>query len=368
MNMKGRDSNPRAMTATRRAWLGGMLAGAAPVALAGEAAAAPSPLTPLLERNRRLRPDYRGGLSNHVSMGLYSLSALGGTPDELGRFAEAHWSVLEPVPKEPGPHLTRQSWSERLGQRDALNGFRAFFEREVATLGHEGSLRRYLPALLPGISAGGFHALIRTGYGVRFADAHEVSDGLAYWAMAFSPLGALGSPGRTEEPRLLYEQITADPRLAHATLGEGLIYQKQRAASDLPGFDAIVDALHPTDATLGRIAALSVRLYAQTGNFTLLHAVTGAHAYRLLQPFIEPRELGLRFFWQALVAAYVSVGAPALAEPASITVPPWSESAERARASLEEHDLKLVDIAREEERFYADPIYQRAAARRTRLL
>ena len=69
-----------------------------------------------------------------------------------------------------------------------------------------------------------------------------------------------------------------------------------------------------------------------------------------------------------LVAAYVSVHAPALVEPAALTVPPWAESARRARASLDEHDLKLVDIAREEEQFYKDPIYRRAAARRMRLL
>ena len=366
------DSTSSAVTATRRAWLAGALVSAAPASLAQPAlareAAPGNPLAPLLERNRGLRPDYRGGLSNHVSMSLYSLSALGGTPDQLARFAEASWGKLEPVPREPGPQLTRDSWREQLGRREALNGFRVFFDQEVAALGREDTLRRYLPALLPGVAAGGFHALIRTGYGVRFADDHEVADGLAYWAMAFAPLGALGAAGTTEDPRVLYERIVAEPQLSGATLSDGLIYEKQRAAAELPGFTGVVNALRPTETTLARIAALCVRLYAQTGGFTALHTVTGAHAYRLLQPFIEPRELGLRHFWQALVAAYVSVHAPALVEPAALTVPPWAESARRARASLDEHDLKLVDIAREEEQFYKDPIYRRAAARRMRLL
>jgi len=366
----GRDES--AVTATRRAWLAGALASAAPAALAHPAlareAAAASGLAPLLERNRGLRPDYHGGLSNHLSMGLYSLSALGGTPEELVRFAEARWAQLEPVPREPGLPVTRERWTEQLGRREALNGFRAFFDRELATLGRGDTLRRYLPALLPGISAGGFHALIRTGYGVRFADDHEVSDGLAYWAMAYAPLGALGAAGTTEDPRVLYERIAADPQLAGATLPDGLIYEKQRAASELPAFAGVVNALRPTETTLAQLAALSVRLYAQTGNFTLLHAVTGAHAYRMLQPFVEPRERGLRHFWQALVAATISVHAPALVEPSPVAPPPWTESARRARASLDEHDLKLVDIAREEEAFYKDPTYRRAAARRMRLL
>ena len=115
--MANDNSAPPPATSTRRAWLAGTLVSATP-ALAGEAlareAAAVTPLAPLLERNRGFRPDYQGGLSNHVSMSLYSLSALGGTPDELARFADAHWPKLEPVPREPGPQLTRQSWKEQL--------------------------------------------------------------------------------------------------------------------------------------------------------------------------------------------------------------------------------------------------------------
>ena len=38
-----------------------------------------------------------------------------------------------------------------------------------------------------------------------------------------------------------------------------------------------------------------------------------------------------------------------------------------AVASLDEHDLKLVEIAREEEQCYRDEIYRRAAAQRVRL-
>jgi hypothetical protein len=366
------DSNPGAVTATRRAWLAGALASTAPAALVHPALAregvAANPIAPLLERNRGLRPDYHGGLSNHVSMGLYSLAALGGSRDELTRFAEASWAKLEPVPREPGPQLTRENWKEQLGRREALNGFRVFFDREVATLGRGDTLRRYLPALLPGISAGGFHALIRTGYGVRFGDDHEVSDGLAYWAMAFAPLGSLGAAGTLEDPRVLYERIASDPELAGAKLPDGLIYEKQRAASELRAFAGVVNALRPTDQTLAQLAALSVRLYAQTGSFTLLHTVTGAHAYRMLEPFIEPRDLGLRLFWQALAGAYVSVGARALVEPAAGAVPPWADSARHARATLDEHDLKLVDIAREEEAFYRDSTYRRAAARRMHLI
>jgi hypothetical protein len=40
----------------------------------------------------------------------------------------------------------------------------------------------------------------------------------------------------------------------------------------------------------------------------------------------------------------------------------------RTLESVDAHDLKLVDIAREEEAHYGQPVYRRAAARRIRLV
>jgi hypothetical protein len=278
---------------------------------------------------------------------------------------DRHWAALEPVPADPGPRLTRQNW---LGQHAALNGFRALFGHELAELGRAETLRRYLPGLLPGISAAGFHALIRTGYGVRFGDDGEVCDGLAYWATAFSPLGRLGAGGDADDPRALYEEVSTHSHLCNAQLPGNLIFEKQKAASELPGFDEVVNALRPGEETLGRIAALSVQLYIAAGDLNTLHTVTGAHAYRMLQPFIGPREDGLRYFWRALVATYISAGAPPLVELRAVSVPAWAESAKRARESLDDHDIKLVDIAREEESFYGDTSYGVAAARRVHLV
>jgi hypothetical protein len=57
-----------------------------------------------------------------------------------------------------------------------------------------------------------------------------------------------------------------------------------------------------------------------------------------------------------------------LAAPASGQSPPWTSTIQKALSSLDDHDLKLVEIAREEESFYREPLYQRAAARRMRLI
>jgi hypothetical protein len=53
-------------------------------------------------------------------------------------------------------------------------------------------------------------------------------------------------------------------------------------------------------------------------------------------------------------------------DPPASDVPAWNESLGLARASLDEHHIKLVDVAHEQGAFYADPLYRRAAARRLR--
>jgi hypothetical protein len=384
MPLPRRPPDSDAPVTDRRSWLAGALAGAAcaafvkPAHAGSETALAPKAgastsknptLAPLLDRNHGLSPEFRGGLSNHVSMGLYSLSAIGANNAQIQRFAEVHWPRLEPLPSAPGPAISAENWRAYRGKSDAINGYRALFTAAVARDGRDATLRKYLPDLLPGIGAAAFHPLIRTAYGVRFGDDREVADGLAYWAIAYRPLGLLGRAGAERDPRALLASVHATPALVVREPSGGLIGGKMKSAAELPEFRAKVDALAPSDTTLAALAAATVRLYTDGGDFILLHAVTGTHAYRLLQPFIQPSELGLRYFWQAILAAYVSTGAPSVVDPPAGNVPAWNESLERARASVDEHDIKLVDVAHEEGAFYADPIlYRRAAARRMKLI
>jgi questin oxidase-like protein len=326
-------------------------------------------LTALLAKNHELRPEYRGGLSNHVSMGLFSLYALGGSAEQLSAFAEASWPSLEPIASEHSTEVNQESFARLLGKPAALNGFRTLFQRELSSLGRSDTLRKYLPILLPGVGAAGFHALIRTGYGARFGDDQEVADGLSYWAIAFLPLGSLDEPGSETEPLRVLRTIHESRALAEHELEGGLILERMKIAAQLPGLDAAVASLQPGEATLAKIAAAAVQLYTSThGDFTALHTVTGAHALRVLLPYLAQPARGLRYFWQAFVAAYVTIGAPALNEPAPAAVPDWATIVSRACASTDAHDLKLVDIAREEGNLYQTPIYRHAAAMRLRLL
>lgn len=328
----------------------------------------PSRLATLLASNRGLSPEYGGGLSNHVSMGLFALSALGASDEQLSAFAQASFPALEPLSYAHATEVTQESFARSLRRPPAFLGFRTLFERELTTLGRADALRKYLPTLLPGIGAAGFHALIRTAYGVRFEDDAEIAEGLAYWATAFLPLGSLEEPGSQRSPSALLAQIRAFPGLGQHDLEGRLILERMQRAAELEAFPGAVAALAAGPDTLAQIAASALRLYISTdGDFTALHTLTGTHAFRLLLPYLRAHSPGVRYLWQAFIAAYIALGTPELREP---TLPPglpdWPELAAAAARSQDAHDIKLVDSAREEASFYREPLYRRAAALRMR--
>lgn len=329
----------------------------------------PSRIGTLLAQNRELSPEYGGGLTNHLSMGLRALSALGASDQRLVEFAEASLPVLEPLRRQEATEVTHESFARSLRRPPAFTGFRTLFERELRALGRTEALRKYLPTLLPGIAAAGFHALIRTAYGIRFDDDEEIADGLAYWATAFLPLGSLEEPGTQPSPRALLAQIRAYPGLGGHELEGRLILERMQRASELEAFPGAVAALASGADTLAQLATVALRLYTSTGgDFTALHTVTGTHAFRLIQPYLRPGSPGVRYLWQAFVATYIALGTPEIREPElPATLPEWEAIVTAAVLSNDAHDIKLVDSAREEGAVYREPLYRYAAALRVRL-
>src|SRR5688572_15334732 len=95
----------------------------------------PSRLATLLAHNRELSPEYGGGLSNHLSMGLRALSALGASDARLVEFAEASLPALEPLVHQEATEITHESFARSLRRPPAFTGFRTLFERELRALG-----------------------------------------------------------------------------------------------------------------------------------------------------------------------------------------------------------------------------------------
>ena len=342
--------------------------------------AASSVVARLLAENRHYDAQYGGGASNHLSMTLLALRALGASDTRLAAYAARYRTKLEGVPAPASEPIARASWRDHLGTHARYADYVAFFRGELAEREAPGLVTEYLAPLLPGVSAAAFHPLIRLSYAVEAGDAEDIAVSLAYLADAYLVLGEVAAPTSSDGgPIELLHRLAATSTLANRSFSEGLIFDRFVAISRLPDFSRVVGEVLPaTDASLTGIAACAATLYASTRDFTALHTVTATHAMRILAPLLGDSdvECAARHLLQAVGAAYVSIGTPSLlsreeveslTHGASPSIASWDAIAAAAVASDDEHVIKFVYTCREEDAAYGRPLYRLLAAKKARL-
>ena len=301
--------------------------------------------------------EYAGGLSNHLPMALLALHRLGAPEARLESFAQTYARRLEPAPAtQRWP--AGDAWASRLGDPLAWPAYRDLFAQWMAAEGAGDLLEQVLPTLMQGCGGAAFHGLIRTAYAVQLAHRQELVDALAYWACRWLSLGPLANNSAGEsDPAMVLIGVPV-PRSAPA--GE-LIFQRMQAIAAQPGFAPAVARLHITPCTLEQLARGAAKLYAASGNFTMLHLLTSAHALRVLMPWLAEVPLGaVGSYWQAFAAGWAASGAQALCDPPLRT---WPAIVAQARASDDEHVIKLVDSCREQYRALGGTEWRLAASR-----
>jgi hypothetical protein len=322
-----------------------------------------STLAELLTANRARDPEFGGGLSNHQSMALVALAEMKAEPSRLRAFAKRYDRHLEPM-RPRGPGVEYATFEAVLGRPQAFVGLVDAFAAELVVRGRDAVLRETLPKLWPSVGRVAFHGVIRTAYAVRRdEDVLELAQGLAYWASRGTPMRALPSAmGASTDADALVTAALAKPEL-RVDRG-GLIDAGMREAAAKPGFDEAVGALAIDDDALGTIAAAALRLYLGTGDFTALHGVTGTHAVRVLLPWASEPAVALRWQWQSLVAAALTVRDAKLGDASDADAPSWDALLAEARERNDDHDVKLVDTCVQQGEALAAPGYRAAAALR----
>jgi hypothetical protein len=313
-------------------------------------------LPELLDGVARFDAEYHGGLSNHLPMALCALARLGAGDQTLKTFAAHYAQGLAPAPAA-APWPAGEAWGAYLGQREAWPVYRDLFWRWLQSENAGEVLRQALPRLMQGCGAAAFHGLIRTAYAVQAAHRQELADALAYWACRWLDLGSADATGTESDPEAVLRRLRA------VTSDDDLIFQRMQAAAATGSFRRIMPRLAVTADTLPQLAALAAQAYAASGNFTALHLVTSAHAVRVLLPFMEDDDAvaAVAAYWRAFAAAVCVAGLRAGTAPPLRT---WPDILAAARASDNDHVVKLVDSCHEEQRAYGGaPVWQQAAAR-----
>jgi len=318
-----------------------------------------------IEAAHRFAAIYRGFLASHLPMALVALDRMGADDAAIGRFAERHMANLEPL--APARHaIARGGEDGFLGVPEAFPAWVEYFDGLIVADGSHAVLVAWADRLAAAPASGAFHGLIRAAYALESGSERELAHALAYWAVAFEPLGDPPWPTGKAGPEEVLAAIARDPaRAGHRAAGSHIAERTKRAAGD-PAFRDLVAGLDPRALRVDAIASALIAAYCASGNFTILHAVTGCHAFRNLMPFLRDGRAALAGFWQAVVAAYLGCGSPpvegwALGAHDALD---WPEIRRRAAACEDEHDIKFAYSCWREWQCHGDDLYRRAASAR----
>jgi|SRR5271166_593592 len=311
-------------------------------------------------------------LANHLPMVLVALHRMGANDERLMEYCRVYHKAngLVPIP-EPVGEIGRSDWKDFLGQREREGDYRRFFSGEVAQLGANQAAVSYLPQLFPGFAASALHAFMRMAYATFTDSDEETGVALGYWAATYLPLGSpSGRPPTTDDPAQVLSYIYGPETFRHVETERDLLWHFMRAVASKPEFAPVVDMLAIGPDTHDRVARVSLALYAATGDFAALHAVTGTHWLRMMWPRTPDPAAPLRYFWQAIASLVPKIGFPKppsadeLDARRNMRLPDWPEIFREAVRRDDEHDLSLPFSAGEEFKHYGDPLYRYAAAKR----
>jgi Questin oxidase-like len=315
----------------------------------------------LLDRNLQLPAEYGDGLTSHLPMALHALARLGADDARLQRFFDTYAARFASRERHPNAAPVLADWPPHRGRYAALSALQATFTQALERDDTATVLRRVVPQLMSGVGAAAFHGLLRTAHAFEAGHAGELAHALAYWAARWMPL----EPVPTDADGLEVEDWAK--RLAREAIdwhpSGTLIATRMQDAQRAPAYRALSGRLRFGDDTLARLAGLAAGLYAETGNFTVLHLVTGCRALRVMLPFVgEPAEAQAAVS-RAVTAAFLASGAAwahRSAPPALLDAPALAAA---AIASDDDHVIKLVDACLDESALYGDPRHRQAAAR-----
>ncbi|MFZ6766260.1 questin oxidase family protein [Undibacterium sp. Di26W] len=326
----------------------------------------------LLDENRQFALVGRG-TANHCPMALTALAAMGASAERLEEFFD-YWRDHYSLPAEtPLQQIDYADFASCLGNRPVFSGLQTCFLHRIAERGSSEVVREVLAAIPVAPATTAFHALIRLSYGLQSGHDAEIAAGLAALVVAnFAIDIAMHDHLPAASVADGFKQI-AD-HMGGKKFERRMIAERMAAVTKDSRFVKSLPATPVTAQLLDDLAGWAIAAYWQTGDFTILHMVTGVHAIRQLIPYLHPlrRQALYSDTWLALCVAYASVGAPALRseqeclhslKQANFQAQSWDSLFRQAILNNDDHAIKFTYTCSREYGLHANPLYQAAAMR-----
>jgi hypothetical protein len=316
-----------------------------------------------IEGAHRFGALYRGYLANHLPMALVALDGMGASEAQIARFQSGYESRLEPL--QPALEAIVPGDEDRyLGVAQAFAPWVEYFTHRIEGDGAAIVLSQWADRLAGAMGSGAFHGAIRTAYALESGSQRELAHALGLWASVFEPAIPAVQACGTLSPTQALASIARETQNAGRNYPGVNIAQRTKNAASEPQFAALASRVDPARLHTDSLATALIGAYAASGNFTILHGVTGCHAFRMLAPHLRDEPAALAQFWNAIVAAYLGCGSPAVegwglegSESCD-----WREIHRRAVACDDEHDVKLAYTCWREGAHYGNDLYRRVAS------
>lgn len=317
-----------------------------------------------LAENRRFDPNFRDGhLANHHSMALLALEALGASEARVLAFVGRKPETRDPLRTDG---LARDRWAQ-----------------EILVHGLDVVVTEHVMRNLAHLGGDAFHPLIRLAHALDWATsgraptadaAAEVAHALAYLtrnADDFAPdFATPGSSRASTSARAVLDALSASGVTRFEVPGRwgGLVSEQMRVLGYDGALASVAGDLVVHAGTLAELRVIARELYARVDDFTSLHLMTGCRAARVVQRHLPAACHGpfMQAFWSHFLLAYrAMLPLPEVAESISRAdeIPTWPTIALHAVESRDDHALKLVHAARDEDAIDPDPLYAAVAWR-----
>ncbi|WP_299003770.1 questin oxidase family protein [uncultured Shewanella sp.] len=321
-------------------------------------------LDALLKQAGNYYPVYRGGLATHLPMVLIALHRLGAANEKLEQVFQMSTDKLTLIENLEETKVIDNVMAH-LGQRAQFTAYLQYFKHQLIKDGRQAVLAHFLPLLMPGLAASAFHALIRLAYGIEASNDNEIAIALAYWCAEFQAVEINES---TTSETLSAIMARLAPIGAEHSFKPGIIVDRMdEVASLLRQRKAVC---MPEKLQFSDVRQFCLRAFYAENDFTLLHTVTGCHAFSLVMPYLTDNEASVKILWRAILVAYLSSGlyySDTRTYPSKETKEPttidFSPIIAQAILSCEPHVIKLVYTCFCEYQQDQDPLYFQLAKR-----
>lgn len=306
--------------------------------------------------------DYNGGLSSHIPMVSYSLYELGVSFDEITKYLDKTIKRIN-IAKEDFTevyNIDDENFEKYLGAENSFGSYYKYFSKKLNEGDSIEMLGEFLPKLIKGVAGRAFHPLIRLSYAVRSDNEEEVLKSLSYFASKYLPHKFADLPLHSERP--LESLIELVESVKEEEYNGGLIADRIGKVYELEGFKKNAFTLKGnSEELLYQLDKIINKLFVETKDFTILHAVTSKQSIKALLPLVKDKEYILQNYWLAVLAAYITIDSP---EVKNLDIyihsdlPEIKEIISESIVSNNDHTIKLANSCRIEFERSGDEVYK----------